>query len=118
MENNLLSIVPLWVVLLPIGVVVYWREPHKAANRTFVTFVLMLVFWSWCVRVAYFESFWIPSVWWERLAFVGTCLAITSFLMLAQSFPDLCDLVLPNRARWLVWCGVGVCGLSLTPWLL
>ncbi len=118
METKLLSIAPLWVLLLLIGSVVYRRETHKAANRVFAVFVLMLIFWSWSVQVAYLQMFLIPSVWWGRLAFVGGCLSITSFLMLSQSFPDLHHLELSPGARWLVWCGVGICGLSLTPWLL
>ena len=118
MEASLLSIIPLWVMLLFIGGVVYTRAPDKAANRSFLVFVAMLVFWSASVRILYLESFLIPPVWWGRLAFVGASLSITSFVVLAKCFPDQSRVVLKPCGQCLFWIGIGLCGLSLTPWIV
>lgn len=118
METSLLSIIPLWVMLLFLGGVVYTREPSKAANRSFLVFVVMLVFWSASVRMLYLEAFLMPPVWWGRLAFVGASLAISSFVLLAQCFPDRSRVVLSAGGRYLVWFGIGLCVLSLTPWIV
>jgi two-component system nitrogen regulation sensor histidine kinase GlnL len=116
--TSFLSITPLWVMLLYLGGIVYTREPSKAANRSFLVFVIMLVFWSVSVRALYLESFFIPPVWYGRLAFAGASLALTSFVLLAQCFPDQSGVALNTGGRYLVWFGVGLCGLSLTPWIV
>lgn len=118
MATSLFSIFPLWIMLLFIGGVVYTREPSKAANRSFLVLVVMLVLWSASVRILYLESFLIPLVWFGRLAFVHASLSLTSFVVLAHCFPDRPTVVLSATGRYLVWFGIGVCVLSLTPWLV
>ena len=118
MTTGLLAIAPLWIVLLSIGGIVYARDPDKAANRSMLTFVVMLVFWSASVKALYLESSLIPPFWCGRLAFVGASLSIVSFVLLALCFPDQSNVTFTTSGRWLVRCGLGVGGLSLTPWMV
>jgi PAS domain S-box-containing protein len=118
METALLSSSPLWAINLFLGGLVYLRHPRKPSHQAFALFVLMIVGWSFCVKMAFVRAAHPSGLWWARLAFVAASFIGTSFVVFCQVFPDRKN-PRPNRVSQLfILAGVLMAGISLTPMVL
>jgi two-component system NtrC family sensor kinase len=114
MEPAILSSLPLWTINLALAGLVYYREPRKASHFTFAVYVLMLVSWSFCIRMVYLHAAAPTGIIWGRLAFAAGSLAGTSFVAFCQAFPDQHRLKADRTAWVLVFLGILVTGLTAT----
>jgi PAS domain S-box-containing protein len=118
METTLLIGLPLWIINLTLGGLVYYRQPHKLSNQAYAVLVLTLVGWSISVAMLYSDLDYSLSIWWKRLPFVAAALIGSSFVVFCEVFPDLHSLR-SNQGSWaFIVLGALVAGLSLTPWVV
>jgi PAS domain S-box-containing protein len=118
MEPTFLSSLPLWVINLSLGGLVYVREPRKASHRAFAAYVLTMVAWSVCVKMTHAYALHPSRVVWARLAFVTAGLIGQSFVVFCQVFPDQRRLELSRGARMVIRLGIVATALASTPLVL
>jgi two-component system NtrC family sensor kinase len=118
MEPAILSSLPLWTINLALAGLVYYREPRRASHATFAVYVLMLVGWSFCVKMVDLHAAHPAGIMWGRMAFAAGSLAGMSFVAFCQTFPDRHRFCI-NRTAWrLILLGILVSGLTMTPLIL
>jgi PAS domain S-box-containing protein len=118
METTLVTALPLWALNLFLAGMVYCQHPRKAPNRAFAVFVVVVVGWSFCVKMFYGSTVPLSGLCWGRLAFAAASLIGSSFVAFCQVFPDRPHRRLPKVCWLSVLLGVLFAGLSLTPLVL
>ncbi|GIX46386.1 MAG: hypothetical protein KatS3mg131_0597 [Candidatus Tectimicrobiota bacterium] len=118
MAIHLFAGLPLWIMNLAIGMLVYIRAPRKPANQAFFWFVMTLVAWSFGVKMTHIYAITPLGVFWGRFAFASASLAASGFIAFCQAFPNSLHLFSCRIGYVFLLLSIPFVIASFSPWIL